>query len=109
MGVVIAGLVLALLVVAGATAAPRPAVERAPELPVRVRDADGRTVVVRDVRRIVVLNGDVAGVVFALGLGPRVVGTDQSATFPAGAARLQNIGYQRTLSAEGVISLRPRL
>lgn len=108
-GAVIAGLVLALLVVSGAVAAPRAAVERSPELPVRVRDADGRTVVVRDVRRIVVLNGDIAEVVFALGLGPRVVGTDQSATFPAGAARLQNIGYQRTLSAEGVISLRPTL
>lgn len=102
-------LVLVLCVAGTAQAATLPVGEKAPVLPARVKDADGRTVVVRDTRRIVVLNGDLAEVVYALGLGGRVVGTDQSATYPAAAARLQNIGYQRTLSAEGIISLRPTL
>ena len=94
-----------LLIGASAVAAPRP--ERAPALPSRVTDAAGARIVVRNATRIVVLNGDLAEVVFALGLGGRVVGTDTSATYPAAAVRVQRIGYQRTLSAEGILSLRP--
>jgi iron complex transport system substrate-binding protein len=59
--------------------------------------------------RIVPLNGDVAEIVFALGLGPRVVGTDTSATYPAEAKALPKIGYQRQLSAEGILSLNPTI
>ncbi len=81
--------------------------ERAPVLPATVRDANGDGVTVRNASRIVVLNGDVAEVVFALGLGSRVVGVDSSATFPAAATRVRQIGYQRTLSAEGILALRP--
>ena len=66
--------------------APRPKrpapVETAPVLPARVKDKDGRTVVVRSVSRIVPLNGDIAEIVFALGLGDRVVGVDTSAIYP---------------------------
>ncbi|MCC6832364.1 MAG: ABC transporter substrate-binding protein [Thermoleophilia bacterium] len=98
---------LALLVLMASSAAPAPRPERAPVLPSRVTDAAGDRITVRNASRIVVLNGDVAEVVFALGLGGRVVGTDTSATYPAAAARLQRIGYQRTLSAEGILSLRP--
>jgi iron complex transport system substrate-binding protein len=85
---------------------PKP--EAAPVLPARVADKDGRTVVVRDVSRIVPLNGDIAETVFALGLTKNVVGVDISATYPAGVVeKLPKIGYQRTLSAEGILSLRP--
>jgi iron complex transport system substrate-binding protein len=94
-----------------ATTAPakRPAaVEKQPVLPARVRDKDGRTVVVRNVSRIVSLNGDVTETIFALGLGNRLVGVDTSALYPpARVARIRKIGYQRTLSAEGILSLRP--
>jgi iron complex transport system substrate-binding protein len=99
------GLALLALVAGTATAAPR--AERAPVLPARVVDAAGDRVTVRSAARIVVLNGDIAEVVFALGLGGRVVATDTSATYPAAATRLHRIGYQRTLSAEGILSLRP--
>jgi iron complex transport system substrate-binding protein len=51
----------------------------------------------------------VTEIVFALGLGERVVGTDTSSTYPAAAAQLPKAGYQRTLAAEGVLSLRPSL
>ncbi|MCO5176210.1 MAG: ABC transporter substrate-binding protein [Thermomicrobiales bacterium] len=78
-------------------------------LPVTVTDADGVEVTVTDTSRIVVLSGDVAEIVWAVGLGDSVVGTDISATYPEGAAALQNIGYQRTLAAEGILSLDPTL
>lgn len=59
--------------------------------------------------RIVVLNGDLAEVVYALGAGDRVVAVDLSATYPAAAAAAPKIGYQRTLSAEPILGLRPTL
>jgi iron complex transport system substrate-binding protein len=36
-----------------------------------------------------------------------VVATDISATYPVDAASLPKVGYQRTLSAEGILSFRP--
>lgn len=63
----------------------------------------------RTPERIVPLNGDVAEIVFALGLGGEVVGTDTSATYPAEAASKPKIGYQRSLSAEGILSLKPTI
>jgi len=62
-----------------------------------------------DTSRLVVLNGDLTEVVYALGLGDHVVATDSSATYPPAAVALPKIGYQRSLSAEGVISQRPTL
>src|SRR5688500_2465583 len=61
----------------------------------------------RPAERIVTLNGDSAEIVFALGLGAEVVGTDTSATFPAEAVGRPKVGYQRQLSAEGILSLNP--
>lgn len=63
----------------------------------------------REPQRIVPLNGDLAEIVFALGLGSEVVGVDSSATYPAEAAAKPKIGYQRQLSAEGVLGLRPTI
>ena len=112
----LAGAVLAAVIAVGeshdgaADAARRvpPKIEKAPVLPARVKDKDGRTVVVRNVSRIVPLNGDIAEVVFSLGLGANIVGVDTSATFPRNrVSRLPKIGYQRTLSAEGILSLSP--
>jgi iron complex transport system substrate-binding protein len=63
----------------------------------------------REPQRIVPLNGDIAEIVFALGLGAEVAGVDTSATYPAEAAAKPKIGYQRQLSAEGILSLRPTI
>ena len=60
-----------------------------------------------DISRIVVMNGSFTEVVFALGLGEKVVAVDSSATYPAEASELPQIGYQRRLSAEGVLSMDP--
>jgi iron complex transport system substrate-binding protein len=76
---------------------------------VTVTDAKGSDVTVDDLSRIVVLNGDIAEIIFALGLGDSVVGTDISATYPEEAAAKSSVGYQRALSAEGILSLEPTL
>jgi iron complex transport system substrate-binding protein len=79
-----------------------------PQLPVTVRSADGRSVTVDDVSRIVPLVGSISEVVFALGLGGNVVARDISATF-AEAAHLPLVTRAHDVSAESVLSLRPTL
>ena len=78
-----------------------------PDLPASIVDVHGNEVTVEDISRIVVMNGDITEVVFALGLGDNVVAVDTSATFPPEALELPKIGYQRSLSAEGVLSMEP--
>lgn len=107
------GFAVAALAIGAPVAAAKNGDERAPQLPARVVDKDGKTVTVRDISRVVVLNGDLAETAFALlgplGLGHHIVGTDLGALYPPAAAKLQNIGYRATLSAEGIISLKPSL
>lgn len=81
--------------------------ETAPVLPVTVQDKDGKNVTVKDVSRIIPLNGDIAEIIASLNLNKNVVGADLSATIPSDYQKLPSIGYQRTLSAEGIISLNP--
>ena len=78
-----------------------------PVLPATVTDETGTAVTVDSIERIIPLDGDVAEVVFALGLGPNVVATDLSATYPPEADALPEIGYQRALSAEAVAAVAP--
>ena len=59
-------------------------------------------------QRIVTAGGTVTEIVFALGLGPHVVGVDVSSVYPAEAQKDRpSVGYVRQLSAEGVLSLAP--
>ena len=100
-----------------ATTAPAPAPEppattepeepAPPVLPVTMVDVNGDVVMIEDISRIVVLNGDFTEVVFALGLGDHVVAVDSSATYPEEVTELPQIGYQRRLSAEGILSMDP--
>ena len=98
---------------ATATPAPRPtstpelALLAGPVLPASIVDVYGNEVVVEDISRIVVMNGDFTEVVYALGLGENVVAVDTSATYPSEATELPQVGYQRRLSAEGVLSMDP--
>lgn len=57
--------------------------------------------------RIVPLTGDVAEIVFKLGLADKVVGVDLSAMGLPEAKGKARIGYQRALAAEGILSLKP--
>jgi iron complex transport system substrate-binding protein len=77
--------------------------------PFSVKDARGQTVTVRSIERIVSLNGATTEILFALGVGERVVGRDDSSYYPATVLRLPSVGYQFRLNAEGVLALRPTL
>ncbi len=74
-----------------------------------VLDVDGNQITVEDVSRLVILNGTITEVVFALGLGDHVVGVDVTSTYPPEAMELPDVGVQIALSAEGIIALQPTL
>lgn len=76
---------------------------------VTVTDADGKPFTVKDTSRVITLGGPVTEIVYALGAGKSVIATDVSSYYPEGVTKLPKIGYQRTLTAEGIISLKPSL
>jgi iron complex transport system substrate-binding protein len=59
--------------------------------------------------KVVTVGGAVTEIVFALDAGARIVATDSTSTYPPAAARLPQVGYQRALSAEGLLSTGARL
>lgn len=80
----------------------------APQLPVTVKDVSGNDVTVTDISRIVPLSGDIAEIVYDLGLAANVAGVDVSAVYPEGQwDAMPKIGFERQLSAEGILSLNP--
>lgn len=60
-------------------------------------------------RRVAVAGGAITEVVYALDAGALLIGADTTSTYPAAALALPKMGYQRALSAEGVLSLHPDL
>lgn len=60
-------------------------------------------------KRLVTIGGSITEIVYALGAGNKVVGNDTSSYFPKAAEQKPKVGYQRMLSAEGVLSLNPDL
>ncbi|WP_081992746.1 heme/hemin ABC transporter substrate-binding protein [Collimonas arenae] len=60
-------------------------------------------------RRVVVAGGAITEIVYALDAGAFLIGADTTSTYPAAAMALPKMGYQRALSAEGVLSLHPDL
>jgi iron complex transport system substrate-binding protein len=59
--------------------------------------------------RIVSIGGGVTEILFALGLADRIIGIDMTSTYPPAAREKPQVGYMRSLSAEGVLSLAPDL
>jgi len=57
--------------------------------------------------RAIGVGGGVTEIVYALGAQDLLVGSDTSSTWPAAALTLPKVGYQRTLAAEGVLSMHP--
>jgi iron complex transport system substrate-binding protein len=77
---------------------------------VGVTDADGKIVNVADSSRIVSVGTATTETIYALGAGARLVGVDDSsAEYLPQAARLARVGARTTLSAEGILSLKPSL
>lgn len=62
-----------------------------------------------DASRIVSLGGSVTEILHALGAGDRIVAVDTTSRFPASAGALPQVGYLRSLSAEGVLSVQPSM
>ncbi|GHD19276.1 hemin ABC transporter substrate-binding protein [Tianweitania populi] len=62
-----------------------------------------------DYRRIVSLGPDVTEIAMALEAADRIIAVDRSSRFPDAANTKPNLGYRRTLSAEGVLALSPDL
>lgn len=60
-------------------------------------------------RRIISVGGAITETVFALGAGDEVVAVDTSSIYPRAIHALPKVGYQRTLSAEGILALSPDL
>lgn len=76
---------------------------------VTVTDAEGRSVDISDASRIVAVGGAITETLFALGEGARIVGVDSTSQWPEAARKLPQVGYQRTLAAEGILALAPTL
>lgn len=57
--------------------------------------------------RIVVAGGSLTELIYAMGAGERVVGVDETTSYPPETAKLPHIGYWKQLSSEGILSLRP--
>jgi iron complex transport system substrate-binding protein len=81
-----------------------------PALAVTVTDLKGREVTVASAQRIVSLTPSNTEILFALGLGDRVVGVDAYSNYPADAtASLPKCGDYAGPNAEMIVSLQPDL
>ncbi|MBV1777198.1 ABC transporter substrate-binding protein [Burkholderiaceae bacterium DAT-1] len=58
-------------------------------------------------KRIVSIGGALTEIVYALGGQATLAGVDSTSLFPESATRLPNVGYARSLSAEGILALAP--
>jgi len=74
-----------------------------------VADHAGRMIDIADASRVVAIGSSVTEIVYALGVGDRLIGADTTSMYPEAARQLPRIGYMRQISAEGVVSLRPTL
>lgn len=59
--------------------------------------------------RAIAVGAGVTEIVYALGAQAQLLAVDTSSLYPPEARELPKVGYQRTLSAEGVLSLQPQV
>ncbi|WP_407976517.1 hemin ABC transporter substrate-binding protein [Brucella pseudogrignonensis] len=59
----------------------------------------------KEASRIVSLGPDVTEIIFALGAGDKIIAVDRSSKYPADTAMKANVGYRRSLSPEGILTL----
>jgi ABC-type hemin transport system substrate-binding protein len=60
-------------------------------------------------QRVVSVGGAITEIIYALGAEKKLVAVDTTSLHPKAALLLPKVGYMRTLSAEGVLSMRPSL
>lgn len=59
--------------------------------------------------RVVSVGGALTEIIYALQADAQLVGVDTTSLYPEAATKLPQVGYQRQLSAEGILSLKPDL
>lgn len=70
----------------------------------------GQSAMAQEPSRLITIGGAVTETVFALGAGNLIVGIDQTSSYPPEAtASLPQVGYSRSLAAEGLLSLKADL
>lgn len=74
-----------------------------PALPVLSAQAAARP------QRVISIGSALTELVYALGAQDQLVGVDSTSMYPTAATQLPNVGYARTLAAEGLLSLAPNL
>ena len=57
--------------------------------------------------RIVSVNGTLSEILVGLGLESQLVGVDVTSTYPASLDKIPKVGHNRSISAEGILSLNP--
>jgi iron complex transport system substrate-binding protein len=62
-----------------------------------------------EAKRIIAVGGTVTEILYGLGAGDRIIARDATSLFPAEAMSKPDVGYMRTLSAEGLLSQQPDL
>ncbi|MCG6153997.1 heme/hemin ABC transporter substrate-binding protein [Leptospira bandrabouensis] len=58
-------------------------------------------------RRVISVNGTVTEIIYALNLENHLVAVDSTSYYPKQATSLPNVGYQRTLTTEGILNFKP--
>jgi iron complex transport system substrate-binding protein len=69
--------------------------------------AHERTTASTRAMRLISIGGALTEIVYLLKANTELVGVDTTSIYPAIATRLPNVGYARSLSAEGILALRP--
>jgi iron complex transport system substrate-binding protein len=69
--------------------------------------AHQRTTTSTRAMRLISIGGALTEIVYLLKANTELVGVDTTSLYPATATRLPNVGYARSLSAEGILALRP--
>ncbi|WP_244241560.1 heme/hemin ABC transporter substrate-binding protein [Leptospira jelokensis] len=59
--------------------------------------------------RIVSVHGTITEILYALNLNPLLVAVDSTSSIPKDSAPLPVVGYQRTLTTEGILSFKPTI
>lgn len=62
-----------------------------------------------DSKRIITLDRSLTEIIFALDMGAHLVGRDASSKYPIEALKLPSVGFSSQVTAEGLLSLRPKL
>lgn len=74
-----------------------------------IKGVDGHAVDIAAPKRVVAVNSSLVEILFGLGKGDTLVGTDVGGTWPPEQAKIAKVGHPYHPSIEGIISLKPDL